>query len=57
MRRSLARCGTAMLAARLYAREATNQGVKCKVLPQDEALRIASNIARAPNLNARSSKD
>ena len=27
--RHLARCGTAMLAARLYAREATNQGVKC----------------------------
>ena len=26
-----------------------------KVLTQDEALRIASNIARAPNLNARNS--
>ena len=26
-----------------------------KVLTQDEALRIASNIARAPNLNARDS--
>ena len=30
--RHLARCGTAMLAARLYAREATNQGGQMRVL-------------------------
>ena len=36
-------------------RENRNDAHMAKVLTQDEALRIASNIARAPNLNARDS--
>ena len=35
--------------------ENRNDAHMAKVLTQDEALRIASNIARAPNLNARDS--
>ncbi len=36
-------------------RENRNDAHMVKVLSQDEALRIASNIARAPNLSARDS--
>jgi hypothetical protein len=41
--------------AYVYSRENPNDAHMAKVLTQDEALRIASNIARAPNLNARDS--
>ena len=41
--------------AYVYSRENRNDAHMAKVLTQDEALRIASNIARAPNLNARDS--